>query len=183
MAFPGGDPSDPVLGNSTSELNKVKPDLGAGLWLYSSNYFVGVSAQQIIPQKLAFVDDATFKTKGKLIPHVFLTAGYRFMLNEDINVVPSVMAKYINGAFKNSYQVEGNLKAQYRDLFWVGGSYRQFDGYAAMIGLNVANTFNVGYAYDFTKSDLRTYSRGTHELMIGFLLGNRYGDTCPRNVW
>ena len=179
----GSNPSDPALGNATGELNKVKPDLGAGLWLYSANYFVGVSAQQIIPQKLVFVDDATFKTTGKLIPHVFLTGGYRFLVNEDINMIPSVMVKYINGAFKNNYQVEGNVKAQYRDLFWLGASYRQFDGYAAMIGLNVANTFNVGYAYDFTKSDLGTYSRGTHEIIIGFLLGNRYGDTCPRNVW
>ncbi len=179
----GSNPSDPALGNATGELNKVKPDLGAGLWLYSANYFVGVSAQQIIPQKLVFVDDATFKTTGKLIPHVFLTGGYRFLVNEDINMIPSVMVKYINGAFKNNYQVEGNVKAQYRDLFWLGASYRQFDGYAAMIGLNVANTFNVGYAYDFTKSDLGTYSRGTHEIIVGFLLGNRYGDTCPRNVW
>ncbi len=181
--FGGGTPSDPALGNATGELNKLKPDIGAGLWLYSANYFIGLSAQQIVPQKLAFVDDATFKTKGRLIPHVFLTGGYRFMVNDDINVIPSIMVKYINGAFQDNYQAEGNIKAQYRDLFWLGASYRQFDGYAAMIGLNVANTFNIGYAYDFTKTDLRTYSRGTHELMIGFLLGNHYGDTCPRNVW
>jgi len=65
----------------------------------------------------------------------------------------------------------------------LGGSYRQFDGYAAMLGVNVANTFNVGYSYDFTKTDINTYIRGTHELVFGFLIGNRYGDTCPRNVW
>jgi type IX secretion system PorP/SprF family membrane protein len=182
-AFFGSNPSDPALGGVGTEINKIKPDLGVGLWLYSADYFVGVSAQQVIPQKLQFVDDATFKTKGRLVPHIFLTGGYRFMLNEDINVIPSIMVKYITSAFKDGYQAEGNVKLQYRDLLWVGGSYRQFDGYAAMVGLNVANTFNVGYSYDVTKSDLRTYTRGTHELMIGFLIGNRYGDTCPRNVW
>jgi len=176
-------PSDPSVANTTSELNKVKPDLGAGLWLYSADYFVGLSAQQIIPQKLIFADDATFKLKGKLVPHVFFTAGYRFLMTEDINVIPSVMVKYINGAFTHNYQAEGNVKLQYRDLLWIGASIRQYDGYAAMLGLNVGNTFNVGYAYDYTKTDLHTYSRGTHELMIGFLIGNRYGDTCPRNVW
>lgn len=176
-------PSDPSVANTTSELNKVKPDLGAGLWLYSADYFVGLSAQQIIPQKLIFADDATFKLKGKLIPHIFFTAGYRFLMTEDINMIPSVMIKYINGEFTHNYQLEGNVKLQYRDLLWLGASYRQYDGYAAMLGLNVGNTFNVGYAYDYTKTDLHTYSRGTHELMIGFLIGNRYGDTCPRNVW
>jgi type IX secretion system PorP/SprF family membrane protein len=181
--FEGGMPSDPALGNVTTELNKVKPDINVGLWLYSADYFIGLSAQQVVPQKLEFVDDATFETKGRLVPHVFFTGGYRFMLSDDVNAIPSLMVKYINGAFRDNYQVEGNIKLQYRDLLWVGASYRQFDGYAAMVGLNVGNTFNVGYAYDFTKSDLGTFSRGTHELMIGFLLGNRYGDTCPRNVW
>jgi type IX secretion system PorP/SprF family membrane protein len=183
-AFFGSNPSDPALGGSAaSDLRKLKPDLSFGLWLYSADYFIGISGQQIIPQKLMFVDNATFKSKGKLIPHVFFTAGYRFLLNEDINAIPSVMVKYITGAFKNDYQAELNIKLQYRDLFWLGGSYRQFDGYAAMIGLNVGNTFNIGYAYDITKTDIKTVSRGTHELMIGFLIGNKYGDTCPRNVW
>ena len=172
-------PSDPSVGGSVArDLRKLKPDLSAGLWLYSADYFIGVSGQQVIPQKLAYVDDATFKVKGKLIPHLFLTAGYRFLLNEDVNAIPSVMVKYISGVFKNNYQAEFNVKFQYQDLLWVGGSYRQFDGYAAMVGLNVGNTFNVGYSYDFTKSDIQTYSRGTHELLIGFLIGNRYGDTA-----
>lgn len=183
-AFFGSNPSDPSIGGTAArDLRKIKPDLSIGLWLYSADYFVGISGQQVIPQKLSYVDDATFRTKGKLIPHVFFTAGYRFLVNEDINAIPSIMVKYINGAFKNDYQGELNLKFQYRDMLWVGGSYRQFDGYAAMVGLNVGNTFNVGYAYDFTKTDLQTYSKGTHELIIGFLIGNRYGDTCPRNVW
>ncbi|HWJ89734.1 MAG TPA: type IX secretion system membrane protein PorP/SprF, partial [Flavisolibacter sp.] len=75
------------------------------------------------------------------------------------------------------------IKFQYRDIFWMGGSYRFENGYAAMLGLNAGNTFNVGYAYDFTRTALNTASRGTHEVIIGFLIGNRYGDTCPRNVW
>ena len=90
------------------------------------------------------------------------------------------MVKYINGSSKNSFQPEANVKLQYRDLLWVGGSYRYQDGYAAMVGLNISNTFNMGYAYDFTTTNLNTVSRGTHELMIGFLLGNKYSEQCPR---
>lgn len=172
---------DPATGSVLSgELFKIRPDLSAGLYIYSRDYFIGLSAQQVIPQKLQFVDDAAFATTGKLIPHVFLNAGYRFLLNDDINAIPSLMVKYINGSSKNSIQPELNLKLQYRDLMWVGGSYRYQDGYAAMLGLNVGNTFNVGYAYDFTTTNLNTVSRGTHELMLGFLIGNRYSQACPR---
>ena len=179
--FGGGVQDDPATGgSSSSELNKLRPDLSAGLWLYSRDYFIGISGQQIIPQKLSFVDDATIQTTGRLVPHVFLTAGYLFLVNEDINAIPSVMFKYINASSPSEFQVEGNLKLQYRDLFWVGGSYRHEDGYAAMGGLNVLNLFNVGYAYDFTKTSLNTVSRGTHELMVGFLIGNKWSEACPR---
>jgi type IX secretion system PorP/SprF family membrane protein len=176
------DPNDPAFGNINSELRKIRPDIGIGIWLYSADYFVGISAQQVIPQRIAFTNDAAFAKKGKLIPHLFFTAGYRYLLTEDINAIPSVMIKYVQGT-PTVPQVEGNLKLQYRDLFWLGGSYRQKDGYAAMIGLNAGNTFNIGYAYDFTKTRLNTASNGTHELIIGFLLNNKYSEACPRCNW
>ena len=68
---------------------------------------------------------------------------------------------------------------QYRDLLWLGGSYRYEDGYAAMAGLNVSNTFNVGYAYDIITTALNTVSSGTHELLVGFIIGNKYSEQCP----
>jgi type IX secretion system PorP/SprF family membrane protein len=136
-----------------------------------------LSAQQIIPQKVSFVDD----TLGfKIVPHLFLTGGYRFLISDDINAVPSIMIKYVSPL---EPQFDANVKFQYRDLLWIGGSCRFKDGYAAMLGLNVGNAFNVGYAYDYTTSNLGTVSRGTHEIIIGFLVGNRYDDSCPRNIW
>ncbi len=174
--YANNDPSDPAQGN-VDDIYKIRPDLSAGVWLYSASYFLGISAQQIIPQKISFVDD----TLGfKLVPHLFATAGYRYLLNDDINAVPSVMFKYVSPL---QLQFDLNLKFQYRDLFWLGGNYRFKDGYAAMLGMNVGNTFNVGYAYDFTTSKLGTATKGTHEIIIGFLIGNRYDDTCPRNIW
>jgi Type IX secretion system membrane protein PorP/SprF len=85
------------------------------------------------------------------------------------------------------YGIHTNIKLQYLDKVWIGGGYRFSDmvgGYAVMAGINVSNTFNIGYAYEnATTSRLRTYTKNTHEIIIGFLLGNKYGDTCPRNVW
>jgi len=179
-----GDPNDPAAGALTDGyINKIKPDIGVGLWLYSRDYFVGLSAQQVVPQKLTFVDDAVAPETGRLIPHLFLTGGFRFLLTDDINAIPSVMFKYIHGSSENDFQFETNLKLQYQDRLWIGGSYRYQDGYAAMLGINVSNTFNIGYAYDFTTTNLNTVSRGTHEIVLGFLLGNKYSEACPRCNW
>ncbi len=177
--FGGGSVADPAL--ASGNVNQLKPDMNAGLWLYSKNYFVGLSAQQVIPQSRSFGTN-TAPVKGRTIPHLFATAGYRLLINDDINALPSILMKYVSGT-PATPQFDLNIKLQYHDLLWAGASYRLEDGYAAMIGVNVGNTFNVGYAYDFTKTALNTASKGTHEIVIGFLIGNRYGDTCPRNVW
>lgn len=172
-------PNDPALAG-IGRLRKVKPDLSVGLWLYSADYFAGFSIQQVIPQKVSLTDDGAYGVQ--LVPHYFATAGYRILAGEQFNLLPSVMFKYVPGSPTNP-QFDFNAKLQYHDLLWAGASYRLKDGFAAMIGLNAGNTFNVGYAFDITQTRLRTTSRGTHEIIIGFLLGNRYGDTCPRNVW
>lgn len=170
---------DPAV-YSTGVLNNTRLDLMAGLYLYSADYFIGVSAQQVVPQKIDFNKNYIRPKEGRTVPHLFATAGYRFLLGEDFNLIPSVMVKYVTPL---PTQVEGNLKLQYRDLLWVGASYRHEDGFAGMLGVNVSNTFNVGYAYDYTTSRLNNFSKGTHEFILGFLIGNKYPDSCPRNVW
>jgi hypothetical protein len=80
--------------------------------LYSDDYFAGITAKQVIPQRIAFTDAAAFAKKGKLIPYLFFTAGYRYLLTENINTVPSIMIKYGQG-MPAAPQVEGNLKLQY----------------------------------------------------------------------
>lgn len=169
---------DPVVYTS-GILNNTRLDMSAGLYLYSADYFLGVSAQQIVPQTIDFSNGYIRPQTGKTVPHLFATAGYRMLLGENFNFIPSVMVKYINPV---PVQVEGNLKLQYRGLAWIGASYRHQDGFAGMLGVNISN-IQMGYAYDYTTSRLNNFSKGTHEFLIGFLLGNKYPDGCPKNVW
>jgi type IX secretion system PorP/SprF family membrane protein len=170
---------DPAVYSTTGILNKTKLDMMAGLYLYSADYFVGLSAQQIVPQTLDFSDGYIRPSQGRTVPHLFGTAGYRFLVGDNFNLIPSVMVKYVNPL---PVQFEGNLKLQFRDLLWVGGSYRYKDGFAGMLGLNVSNILHVGYAYDYTTSRLNNFTKGTHEVLLGFVLGG-YPDNCPKNVW
>lgn len=175
------DPNDPAVAVNTGLIRKMNPEIGAGVWVYSADYFVGASIQNIVPGRVSFSSGDQYG--GYYKPHFFLTAGYRFLLSDDLNMIPSIMVKHIAPL---PVQPEFNLKVQYRDLGWVGGSFRlkdQLGGWAAMAGINVSNVFHIGYAYEVTTSGLQTYSRGTHEFVIGFVLGNTYGDMCPRNVW
>ena len=174
--------NDPAIGYSSGELKKVKPEIGAGLWLYSARYFLGISVLNIIPGKAKFVKNDKYGTY--YTPNYFLTAGYRMALGDEVSFLPSFMIQYWQPQLLG---VHVNAKLQYQDKLWLGGSYRYSDlisGYSAMVGVNISNTFNLSYSYEVaTTSRLRAYTGNTHEIILGFILGNKYGDTCPRNIW
>ncbi|RYD74210.1 MAG: type IX secretion system membrane protein PorP/SprF, partial [Sphingobacteriales bacterium] len=176
------DPNDPAIGYANSELKKIKPEIGAGLWLYSRDFFAGVSVLNIIPGKVNFGVNNNNATYYE--PNYFLTAGYRLLLSDELNLTPSFMVQYWRPQLLGFH---ANAKLQYLDRFWLGGSYRYGDlvsGYSGMAGVNVSNTLNLSYSYEVaTTNRLRAYTGNTHEIMVGFLIGNKYGDYCPRNIW
>lgn len=174
-------PVDPsVYGND--ELGNTRMDMNAGLWLYSDKYFVGLAANQLIPHKLDFSGNLlTVGERGKMVPHIFATAGYRILVSEDINLIPSVMVKSIGSL---PTQIDINAKAQFRDFLLIGASYRAKYGFAGMAGINLLRGLTVSYSYDYSTTNINTVSQGTHEVVLGFILGNKYNDdTCPKNVW
>lgn len=176
------DPNDPAIGLANGELKKTRPEIGAGLWYYSREFFIGASVLNIVPGKASFVKNDIYGTFFR--PHYFLSGGYRFQMSDNMTVLPSLALQFIS---PQPAQIHANVKFQYEDRLWFGGSYRHTDklgGFAAMAGVNILNTFNIGYSYDFaTNQRLKSYVGNTHEILLGFLLGNKYGDFCPRNVW
>ncbi len=176
------DPNDPAISYDNGDLRKTKLELGVGLWLYGAKYYAGISVLNIVPGKVKF--DAINKNGDNFKPHLFATVGYKLFLSDDVSILPSIGAQYIS---PQPTMYMANAKVQYRSLIWAGVNYRYSDilgGLSAMVGLNISNTVNISYAYDnATSNRLKSYVGNTHEFIIGFLLGNSYGDGCPKNVW
>jgi type IX secretion system PorP/SprF family membrane protein len=156
------EPGDPVTSTS-GQINKFTPDLNAGVYFYSADYYVGASMQQIIKNKLAF--DGAFNT-GKEVAHYFLTAGYKFWIGNDFSLTPSVMLKMVNPLPK---AFDLNMKLAYRNNFWIGAGYRKNDALFGSVGFNIAQLVGVSYTYDYTTSQLKTASSGSHEIVVRLL--------------
>lgn len=160
--------TDPALGNVLA--SQFKPDIGLGVWYYGARFFAGASVQQILPMKLAFTNDANYGT-GKSVPHFFLTSGYRLSIDDEISAIPSMMLKRVDGL---PISLDANIKFDYKDKIWIGGSYRKSDSFSTMLGFNFKNFVNLTYAYDLTTSGLNAISNGSHEIVLGFQLNNAY---------
>jgi len=113
--------------------------------------------------KVNFFEEGQNPT-GTLPSHFFVTAGYKFQVTEDIIIEPIVFAKYVDPV---PIQVEGTVKITYKNKFWLSGTYRDKDAITASVGFFLNNSFTVAYAHDFTTTNLKNYSNGSHEIMIG----------------
>lgn len=172
--------TDPVTSNG-QYFNSTKPDLSSGLFLYSNRFFAGISALQIIPSSLNITETSVSENQdGFSVPHLFGTAGYRFNLNNDFNLITSMLVKYVSPA---PVSIDANAKFQYRNLLWVGAGYRLNDGFSGMVGLNISPALSLGYSYDSRTASLLSGGVRTHEIVIGFNLGNKYNEGCPGLRW
>lgn len=157
------DQSDQVISNGIQSL--ITPDFGAGLYAYSADkkWYAGASVPQILQNRIRFYEVQS-TSLSKLATHFYITGGYRYNLNENIRIEPSVMVKFVKPA---PVQFDLGLRAVYRDKFWIGSAYRYLDAVSAMLGYTMQQNLTFAYSYDFTTTNIRKYSTGTHELVIG----------------
>lgn len=165
--------TDPAVIASTGS-TRINPDAGIGLWLYGPTFFAGFSMQQLLSPLTKIT------VGGAEVPHYYLTGGYKFFASEEISIIPSVMVKY---ASPTPITFDVNAKAMFKDVFWLGAGYRKGDSFSGMVGFNVSSLLNISYAYDFSTSALRSVNKGSHEIILGLLLNNKYKVTCPQMLW
>lgn len=161
------DPGDLTLANTL--MTKMVPDFGFGAYWWGEDFYVGLSVPQFIQARLDFSDDGT-QTLSKLTSHIYLNGGYKFEVNQDFSVEPSMMMRY---SFPVVPQFDFVARGIYQDNYYLGLMARTQDALAIMAGYQTANgKFTFGYAYDITTGGLSAYSNGSHELMIKATFGD-----------
>jgi type IX secretion system PorP/SprF family membrane protein len=147
----------------TQYRSAVTPEFGAGAYLHSKKLFVSVSVPQFFESRIR-LDGITYTDKSRLRPHLYTMAGYTFDIGDDYQIEPSFLVKYVSPApIKADISVRGIYKKQ----LWLGVSYRTKDAVSAMLGYMHDNWLMIGYSYDYTTTNLRNYSTGTHEIVLG----------------
>ena len=170
-------PQDPAV--AQGRINTLRPNLHAGVWLYSSQLYAGFSAQQLLAPKLGF-RATDYAWQGRLVPHYFLTVGCRLALVEDWEFVPSLLFKKVGNT---PLSADLNLKFSHLNNFWVGLSYRHRDAFITWIGARMAQKLTLSYAYEYAISPLQSTTSGSHELTLGLTLGSRDHYASPRYFW
>jgi type IX secretion system PorP/SprF family membrane protein len=159
------DENDPVYANNLK--GKIVPRLGAGVYYYTRTWFAGAS----IPSILAVDESISNYSSGMnsfYRQHVYLNGGLVIEAAPEVAIKPSVLVKYQGNA---PIEVDLNCNVLFLQKFWAGAGYRTGDALIAMLEWNVNKQLRIGYAFDYTLSEIQQYANNSHEFMLGYDLG------------
>lgn len=164
------DPSIPM-----ENLSKTVPNFGFGAYYKTDNYFVGLSAPQILGNRLDFVDDIG-DARERL--HAYLTAGYFYEVNRDIVIQPMCLVKYVKGS---PIDLDLTLFFRFVDRIGFGLNYRLRDDFtnfggeslAFILNAVVSPDFLIGVSYDMSLTQLKDYHGGSVELFARYNISKR----------
>ncbi|GLU45044.1 type IX secretion system membrane protein PorP/SprF [Allomuricauda sp. NBRC 101325] len=165
------DPGDPYF--QTTIYNKLQPQMGAGLYLYSEKFYAGLSVPNFLNSK-HFDEDSLNNMNVENIAverlHYFFITGYVFDLNRNLKFKPTSLVKYVSGA-PLQWDIAANF--MFSEKFVLGASYRWSASYSALMGFQISRGFFAGLAYDYQSTNIQQYSNGSYEVFLRFEIFNR----------
>ncbi|AUD01488.1 PorP/SprF family type IX secretion system membrane protein [Spirosoma pollinicola] len=165
--FRPSDPGDPLL--TTGRINQFKPDIGAGVYYNTTDYWLGVSMTHLNKANYSYIADRTTEPSDS---KAYLTAGYRLGMGYNIDLQPSILVQYSTVAGFPGSNVALNLLGTYDNRFWAGVGYRFKDALMATVGINLMrnNALRIGYSLDVVTSGTQIKSATSHELLFSYAL-------------
>ena len=150
-------------------LSSLVPDATFAFYLYTKDWYIGASVPQLLNSNLGFFEDDYLETynlnpDGSLERHYFAITGYKWKVNYDYVIEPSVLLKSVAPA---DPIVDIGVKATYQNKLWLGTVYRTNGDIGVLLGYSIGNRYLIGYSYDMISSGLGDYTSGSHEFVLG----------------
>ncbi|MBL3657313.1 PorP/SprF family type IX secretion system membrane protein [Fulvivirga sediminis] len=158
------DPNDPSFAAFD---NKFKPNFGAGVYYSNDLFFAGLSVPFILTNSVDITDAEALANGVKEARYYYFHGGMTLPLSRMKTVVfnPTVL---LRGQEGQPLSMDLNAGFIFYDVFSVGASYRNVDAIVTYIQLKITESLNFGYSYDWTSSDMKQYSSGSHEFSLNY---------------
>jgi type IX secretion system PorP/SprF family membrane protein len=153
------------IGFVNNDYSISSPMTGFGAYLYSTKYFVGVSAPRMV-----FVNPdvrANYNVEYAAQVHYYLTGGVVLDAGTDLKIKPTTQIKFTDGA---PVLADFNVHAIYKDKFSLGAFYRTSNTAGIMANAIANDNFTIFYSFDTVLGDIGQYVRGSHEIGVQFMV-------------
>lgn len=162
------DPSDVVLSQQNELDRQFSPNIGVGFYLHSNKKYIGISVPHILETQ-RYDDNISSTAKDRM--HYYLIAGMVFDLNPDWKFKPALLTKLVQGA---PLQMDLSANFLFQQKVTFGVAYRLNAAVTGLVGFQVTEAWQIGYAYDAETTRLANYNSGSHEIFLRFELFKSY---------
>ena len=146
---------DPSIPTSVDKASGF--DLGLGFFYNSEKLYVGLSSKHL--------NEPTIATTLDIIDikrHYYLTSGYEHVLNEKLDLKPSLLIK-TDGV---TTTIDMTSLLEYNKKLWGGVTYRPSTRAVLLLGMHISEDLKFGFWYDVPTTNVST--SGTFEFMLGY---------------
>lgn len=155
------DDLDPVF---AEDVNTTRPIFGVGAYFYSDKWYMGISTHNFLNSQVYNDNEETVTDRKS---QFYFMAGYVLKLSGNLKFKPAILTKHVAGA-PITWDVSTNFLIQ--EKLALGLGYRYDDALSALAGFHVSPSFFLGYAYDYSVAGLKSYSDGSHEIILKYNL-------------
>ncbi len=141
---------------------KILFNVGVGVFYFNDKGYLGVSMPKLLKNYVRGQNEIEI---GEVRRHLFLIGGYVFDISEGTKFKPSFMLRMVSGA---PVSVDLSAMFYFYDKLGLGLAMRREDSFSGLINYYFDRSLFLGYAYDFTRTELRNFSSGTHEIVLGY---------------
>jgi type IX secretion system PorP/SprF family membrane protein len=148
-------------------INRFSPNVGAGMYYYNKNSYLGLSVPMILDTKRY---DDVVSTAVNQRYHAYLSGGKVLNIDYNIKFKPAFVLKAVDGA---PLQLDLTASFMFNNKFTLGAAYRWDAAVSGLVGFQLSKSMFVGYSYDRDTSNLVRYNSGSHEIFVMFDLFNK----------
>ena len=154
------DQNDLLLQGKISTFN---PNFGTGALLYNAESYIGFSIPYMLNSDI--VDIEGVLSEAKRYRYYYLYGGSSVELSPDVSFRPAALVRLQQGS-PLSFDLNGMFI--FYETVGAGASYRWDDSITMIFELKLHENLHMGYAYNYTISQINRFSNGTHEIMINY---------------
>lgn len=160
---------DPEFSANTPTL--AMPNFKFGAYYRTKKFYVGIALPNLLKNEIDYGTDFSGSTSFDFSDwHFYLHSGYSFTLSEKLDLNTSMIFKHVAGA---PFQIDLSTVFSIQKKFGIGFNYRTSNDLSALLRFRLNPYLEMGYAYDFSFSELRNFSSGSHEIMLIFDIYNK----------
>jgi type IX secretion system PorP/SprF family membrane protein len=138
--------------------NKTIPVAGAGIYYYTSNFYFGLSAPRF------------FADRNITYNNLIVNTGALIKMSDNTWLKPAVLVKSSPATIPS---VNAMLAAYYKNIIGVGAGLTWKSSWMTFVDIKINDQLNFAYGFESATSRIRTYTSGTHEVMLRYLFRYR----------